>query len=73
MMADSKIQSSENDAKSKTTPVFPFDVAVLWWNTFHLALFSLMATGDLLMNTVTMGALPLCSKFTDSLLVLDPS
>lgn len=62
----------KNDAKSEKTPVFSFDVAVLWWNGFPLALVALSLTRELLMNTVTMGALPLCSKFTDSLLVLNP-
>lgn len=57
--------------KVKKTPVFSFDVAVLWWNGFPLALITCSPTRELLMNIVTMGALPLCSKFADSLLVLN--
>lgn len=40
---------------------------------FPLTLITLSPTRELLMNIVTMGALPLCSKFTDSLLVLNSS
>lgn len=64
----------ENDAKSEKTPVFFLwcgGVTVFPFPPSHSSLLS--HTRESLMNTATMGALPLCSEFTDCLLVSDPS